>query len=95
MSAADPLWFHLLGGDGQSFYDYNSSWVSNSTIVVAVVIFYRKHTCHAKGCWRISKHAVEGTPWIVCRKHHPTASNSAPTVDQIHADHRVATIAGR
>lgn len=31
----------------------------------------RKSNCHEHGCWRIGRLPVEGTPWHVCRRHHP------------------------
>ena len=33
-----------------------------------------KHNCHDKGCWRIGRHTVDGTPW--CDRHHHKARNA-------------------
>lgn len=37
----------------------------------AVYAFLRKHDCHYKGCWRMGRHVVDGSPW--CNKHHEKA----------------------
>ena len=29
--------------------------------------FYSLHNCHAKGCLRLGKHRIDGTPW--CNRH--------------------------
>jgi hypothetical protein len=42
--------------------------------------FLRKHNCHTRRCWRIGRHKVEGTEFIVCRKHHP---EDKPTAEDI------------
>lgn len=67
---------HFFGLDNLSgpFYGFWSgvgSDVSELAIVAAVIGMYRRHNCHVKGCPRIGKHPVEGTPYIVCAKHHP------------------------
>jgi hypothetical protein len=33
--------------------------------------YLRHHNCHETWCWRLGKHPIEGTPYVVCRKHHP------------------------
>jgi hypothetical protein len=50
---------------------------------------YRKHTCHVDGCWRLSRHHVEGTPYIACKKHHPTVPETV-TAEHIADAHAVA-----
>jgi hypothetical protein len=42
-----------------------------SAVGVGVYTGARKVNCHTKGCWRIGHHALEGTPYILCRHHHP------------------------
>ena len=34
-----------------------------------------KHNCHERGCWRIGRHQVEGSPW--CNRHHQSARERA------------------
>jgi hypothetical protein len=36
-------------------------------------VLLRRHNCHVKGCWRISRCAVPGTHYVVCHRHHPGA----------------------
>lgn len=85
-------WFlHWTGTSDPSSYWYTfwsgfGSDLGEVAIIGAIIGAYRKHTCHAAGCWRISKHHVEGTPWITCRKHHP-AIDRAPTAEEIGRDH--------
>lgn len=38
----------------------------------AGVVLYRKHQCHVKGCPRLARFPVPGTPWTVCSRHHPS-----------------------
>ena len=47
---------------------------SNLTIFAAVVVFYRKHNCHIRGCLRLGSHKAvdeQGVEHVVCRSHHP------------------------
>ena len=39
--------------------------VGEVAIFGGVIGIYRKHNCHVKGCPRIGKHPVEGTPYVV------------------------------
>jgi hypothetical protein len=70
---------HVLGVDDVSgrwygFWSGFGSDISELAIVGAVLGGYRKHNCHAKGCWRIGRHVVDGTPW--CNRHHQAARDS-------------------
>lgn len=56
----DPNWYNFISGP-----------LANVTLFAAVIVWWRKHTCHVHGCPRIGRHLVEGTPYTVCRKHHP------------------------
>lgn len=80
-----------LGGYGYGFFSGIGSDLGELVLIGAVIAVYRKHNCHVQGCWRISRHAVEGTPWVVCRKHHPEIGK-APTADQVAEDHRRAQL---
>ena len=53
--------------------------------------FYRKITCHEPRCWRLAKHHVPGTPYVTCRKHHPTVPTKA-VKGQITAAHDQAQL---
>jgi hypothetical protein len=67
---------HFFGLDNASgahylFWSGIGSDISEIAILGAVIGIYRRHNCHIKGCARIGKHAVDGTPYVVCAKHHP------------------------
>jgi hypothetical protein len=48
---------------------------------------YRHKNCHVHRCWRIGRHRIGGTPYVVCRKHHP---GGAPTHEEVIAAHEAA-----
>lgn len=58
-------------GGYYGFWSGFGSDIGEVALIGAVVAMYRKHNCHVKGCWRIAHFPIEGTPFIVCRKHHP------------------------
>jgi hypothetical protein len=82
------IWYwigHWMGIDNGSgpWYLFWSGFGANLgelAIVAGLVSLYLRHNCHVKGCWRIGRHPVEGTTWVVCRKHHP---EEAPTPEQV------------
>ena len=47
------------------------------TAVPIVWVLLRRHNCHVRGCWRIGRNAVEGTAYVVCRRHHPEGKPTA------------------
>ena len=65
-------------------YNFISGPLADITLLGGAYALLRHHNCHAKGCWRIGRHAVEGTGYVVCRKHHP---RSTPTAEQILDEH--------
>lgn len=95
------MWNAILYFFGIRFYGSTSQWynfwsgfgsdIAEFSILIGVIAFYRKHDCHVKGCWRFQHHAVEGTPYIVCRKHHPTIDRMPPTAEQVRTAHQAAT----
>lgn len=67
---------HVLGVDNVSGPAY--AWWSGAgadmgelALLGAVLGMFRKHNCHSKGCWRVGRHVVNGTPW--CNRHHQAA----------------------
>jgi len=67
---------HFLGMDNLSgahygFWSGAGSDISELAILGFVYGMVRKHNCHSRGCWRIGRHLVDGTPW--CNRHHETA----------------------
>lgn len=53
------------------FLQHWSGIAGNLTIFTGLIIWYWHHSCHADRCYRIGLHKVNGTPYTVCRKHHP------------------------
>lgn len=61
-------------GPGYGFFSGIGSDLGEVTLVGALAVMYRHHTCHVdspKSCWRPGRHHVEGTPYKVCKRHHP------------------------
>ena len=70
-------WYLFWGGFGSCLTEF-----------AIVVVVWRKVNCHAKGCYRVGLHKVDGTPYITCKKHHPAHPGSRPvTADQIAQAH--------
>jgi hypothetical protein len=82
MSITDLL--HPLSGSGYQFWSGIGSDIGEVVIIGGLYGLLRKHNCHAKGCWRIGRHPVDGTNYIVCRRHHP---DDKPTAEQIVREH--------
>jgi hypothetical protein len=90
-----PILVHLSQETGTSnatsrAYDFWSGFgsdIGEVAIIGAVIGMYRKHNCHVHGCWRVAKHPVEGTPYVVCKKHHPTVPDLV-TADHVADAHR-------
>lgn len=69
------------------FFSGFGSDLGEVTLLAGVVAVYRHHNCHTKGCWRLAKHEVAGTPYKVCRHCHPTIPKRAPTLNELHELH--------
>jgi hypothetical protein len=92
-------WFALhtgtLHGGPDLYYNFWSGFGSDlgeatliSAVGVGVYTGVRKVNCHTKGCWRIGHHALEGTPYILCRHHHPDVPNHGATHEHILIQHQ-------
>jgi hypothetical protein len=72
------------------------SWVELATVITLIAFVigaYRKINCHEPGCWRISKHHVEGTPYVTCHRHHPGLAGDSVQRGHIKAAHdRLASV---
>ncbi len=91
-------WFALhtgtLHGGPDLYYNFWSGFGSDlgeatliSAVCVGVYTGVRKVNCHTKGCWRIGHHALEGTPFILCKHHHPDVPNHGASHETILAQH--------
>jgi hypothetical protein len=92
-------WFALhtgiVHGGPDQYYNFWSGFGSDlgeatliSAVGIGVYTGARKVNCHTKGCWRIGHHVLEGTPYILCRRHHPGVPTRGATHEQILEQHR-------
>jgi hypothetical protein len=85
----------ILHGGPDLYYNFWSgigSDIGEATLITAVGLGVytgvRKVNCHTKGCWRIGHHQLEGTPYILCRKHHPYVPTRGASHEHILEVHR-------
>ena len=92
-------WFALhtgtLHGGPDVYYNFWSGFGSDlgeatliSAVCVGVYTGVRKVNCHTRGCWRIGHHQLEGTPYILCKHHHPEVPNRGATHGHILIQHQ-------
>jgi hypothetical protein len=74
------VWYNFWSGFG--------SLTLLTTCLATPLLLYRKHNCHVAGCWRIGRHKVSGTEYVVCRRHHP---NGAPTHEDVLREYEEAS----
>ena len=84
-----------LHGGPDLYYNFWSGFGSDlgeATLITAVGVGVytgvRKVNCHTKGCWRIGHHTLEGTPYILCRHHHPYVPTKGASHEHILEQHR-------
>lgn len=58
-------------GRGYAFWSSIGSDFGEITIAGGVAAWWHHVNCHTRGCWRIGREHVDGTTWVVCRRHHP------------------------
>ena len=75
-------------GGYYGFWSGFGSDLGEVTLLAAVLGVYHRHNCHTKGCWRIGRHVVAGTPW--CNRHHAGARQAV--TDDAGAQRPAATI---
>jgi hypothetical protein len=68
-------------------YNFISGPLADITLLGGAYAILRKHNCHAKRCWRIGRHGVSGTTYVVCRKHHPDPTPTAQQILDAHEEH--------
>src|ERR1700676_5460481 len=84
-----------LHGGPDLYYNFWSGFGSDlgeatliSAVGIGVYTGVRKVNCHTKGCWRIGHHPLDGTPYILCRHHHPGVPTTGATHEHILEEHR-------
>lgn len=88
------LWWYLqrlfgasnTSGVAYGFWSGSASDLGEITLIGMAIGLIRSHNCHVKGCWRTGKHQVDGTPYKVCKLHHP----GMPTEDVTYAHVKLA-----
>jgi len=83
-----------IHGGPDLYYNFWSGFGSDlgeATLITAVGVGVytgvRKVNCHTKGCWRIGHHPLDGTPYILCRHHHPNVPTEGASHQHILAQH--------
>lgn len=84
-----------IHGGPDLYYNFWSGFGSDlgeatliSAVGIGVYTAVRKVNCHTKGCWRIGHHPLEGTPYILCRHHHPGVPTKGASHEHILEQHR-------
>jgi hypothetical protein len=84
-----------LHGGPDLYYNFWSGFGSDlgeatliSAVGIGVYTGVRKVNCHTKGCWRIGHHPLDGTPYILCRHHHPDVPSKGASHEHILEQHR-------
>ena len=84
-----------LHGGPDLYYNFWSGFGSDlgeatliSAVGIGVYTGVRKVNCHTKGCWRIGHHPLDGTPYILCRHHHPDVPTKGASHQHILEQHR-------
>lgn len=74
--------FGLDNGSGMPYLFWSGIGANFGEFAIAggLVNIARRHTCHVRGCWRVGRHPVDGTGYVVCRRHHPDGAPSAEDV---------------
>ena len=61
ISAGGSKWYNFWSGFGSDFGEI--------AILGSIFAVYKHHNCTVKGCFRIGRHPVDGTPYITCHRH--------------------------
>ena len=68
--------YNFFSGSGSDIGEY----VIVTSVVGSSLLVWRTHTCQGVWwCWRHPHHALDGTPYKLCTKHHP---DDVPTVGE-------------
>src|SRR5580704_13686983 len=70
------------GSEWYNFWSGFGSDLGELVIIGSIIGIYKHHNCVVKGCWRIGRHPVKGTPYLTCHKHTTIASHS-----RLHKEH--------
>jgi hypothetical protein len=83
-SSTNPIYYNFWSGFGSDLGEATLI----SAVSIGVYTGVRKANCHTKRCWRIGHHPLEGTPYHLCRYHHPDVPIGGASHEQILLQHR-------
>jgi hypothetical protein len=66
-------------GPYYGFWSGFGSDIGEAAIVGGLWMGFKKLNCHVKRCPRMGHFGIDGTPYKVCRKHHPDVPDEGPT----------------
>jgi hypothetical protein len=75
-------------GPFYGFWSGFGSDISEFAIAVGIYTGARKVNCHSRRCWRIGHHPLEGTPYHLCKVHHPDVPNGGAKLEDILAQYK-------
>jgi hypothetical protein len=75
-------------GPYYGFWSGFGSDISEGAIAVGLYTGIRKVNCHSKMCWRIGHHPLEGTPYHLCKLHHPDVPRRGSKQEDILAEYQ-------
>jgi hypothetical protein len=75
-------------GPFYGFWSGFGSDISEFAIAVGIYTGVRKVNCHSWRCWRIGQHPLEGTPYHLCKKHHPDVPKGGAKIEDILAQYK-------
>ncbi len=85
----------VINGGPDKYYNFWSGFGSDlgeatliSAVCIGVYTGARKVNCHVKGCWRIGHHPLVGTPYVLCKRHHPHVPSKGASHEHILEQHR-------
>ena len=81
--AGPDVYYNFWSGFGSDLGEFTLV----AAVCVGVYTGVRKVNCHTKGCWRVGKHPLEGTPFMLCAHHHPHVPNGGATHEHILEQH--------
>jgi hypothetical protein len=78
--------------EGKSYYGFWSGFGSDlgeATLVGGIIMLFRQHNCHNKGCWHLGKHTTDDG-YKLCKKC-IGKSKGQLTLHEVHEDHQKET----
>jgi hypothetical protein len=75
-------------GPFYGFWSGFGSDISEFAIAVGIYTGVRKVNCHSRSCWRIGHHPLEGTPYHLCKLHHPDVPKGGAKIEDILAQYK-------